>query len=316
MALKLTRDVLEADLSAVKRLLNRVGPKDVLAQLTLSARKDSIEQELAALEATTGSLGMVLLSFEGGGVRGSYGIDADFAGRALQDYQELVAKQLAATDNGGLAQRGPVPDRQMSRLNVTNVVHGSFGFLLEEDREDEPQMFDSGLKQSISKVTDLFSAVTAENSAEFDRILETVDPRVFISLQNFIEDLYRVGSSVKIYEEGRDIVFNDHAVNTARDRMLATSVEDEEYTIDGELLGIVPYQRRFDFRDRATGEVIKGKVGQRLSADYLERIHRDERTVGRLYRASMSRRAVRRADGAVSTNWTMLDLHDLPESSA
>jgi hypothetical protein len=313
MAMKLSRDILQSDLAAVQRLLSRVGPKDPLARITLTERKNTIERELTQLDADRATLGTVLLSFEGGPVRGSYGIDADFAGRALQDYQELIAKQLAARDSGGLAQRGPVPDRQVSRLNVTNVVHGSFGFLLEEDREDEPQMFDSAVKQAISKVSDLFTTVTAPDPTGFLQALEYVDPRVFISLRKFIEDLYREGSSMKVYEEDRDLNFDVYAVNTARERMRAVDVTEDEVTIEGELLGIVPIQRRFDFRDRVTGEVIKGKVGQRLSADYLERIHRDEQTVGRHYRASMLRRSVRRADGVVATSWTLLDLNDITD---
>lgn len=313
MAVKLSRDVLQSDLAAIQRLLDRVGVKDPLARITLSQRKEVIERELAQLEADRATVGTVLLSFEGGPVRGSYAIDADFAGRALQDYQELIAKQLAASDSGGLAQRGPVPDRQVSRLNVTNVVHGSFGFLLEEDREDEPQMFDSAVKQAISKVSDLFSTVTSPDPAGFFEALDSVDPRVFISLRKFIEDLYREGSSMKVYEEDRALNFDVYAVNTARERMHAVEVTDDEITIDGELLGIVPIQRRFDFRDRANGEIIKGKVGQRLSADYLERIHRDEQTVGRHYRATMLRRSIRRADGVVATSWTLLDLNDLTD---
>ncbi len=313
MAVKLNRDILESDLAAVTRLLDRVGKRDPLAFHTLSARKRNIEQEIAALESSAETLGQVLLSFEGGPVRGSYGIDADFAGRALQDYQELVAKQLAASDTGGLAQKGPIPDRQISRLNVTNVVHGSFGFLLEEDRNEEPQMFESALKKSIERVSDLLTAVTAADPSHFNDALESVDPRVFISLRKFVEDLYREGSSMKLFEEKRELSFNTFSVETARERMHAVDVTEEEASIEGELLGIVPIQRRFDFKDRATGEIIKGKVGQQLSADYLERIHRDEQTVGRLYKANLSKRAVRRADGVVTTTWTLLNLHDLSD---
>ncbi|UIJ46562.1 hypothetical protein LZK98_06320 [Sphingomonas cannabina] len=58
-------------------------------------------------------------------------IEADFAGKALQDYKELIAKHLAA-DSGQMADRGRLPDQihKQARMNVTALVHGSFGSVL------------------------------------------------------------------------------------------------------------------------------------------------------------------------------------------
>ncbi len=308
MPVSFERDILESDLAAVEGLLKRVGPRDRLARLTLSKRKSSIEAELHKLADTRHTTASVLLSFEGGPVRGSYGIDADFAGRALQDYQELLAKQAAAHDNGGLARKGPVPDRQMSRLNITNVVHGSFGFLLEEDGADQPQMIDSALLISVKKITDLLRAFSDLDQNSFEQALNEIDPRVFLSLKDFIEDLYRGGATLKLIEDDRQVVFDSLAVATARERIIATEVSDSEVILNGELLGVVPIQRRFDFRVHPSQEDIKGKVGEQFSADYLERLHKEQTMIGRPARAKLNRRTIRRIDGRLTEEWTLIDL--------
>jgi hypothetical protein len=314
MPVSFERDILESDLAAVEGLLKRVGARDRLARLTLSKRKSSIEAELHKLADTRHTTASVLLSFEGGPVRGSYGIDADFAGRALQDYQELLAKQAAAHDNGGLARKGPVPDRQMSRLNITNVVHGSFGFLLEEDGADQPQMIDSALLISVKKITDLLKAFSDLDQHTFEQALSEIDPRVFVSLKNFIEDLYRGGATLKLIEDDRQVVFDSLAVATARERIIATEVSDSEVILNGELLGVVPIQRRFDFRVHPSQEDIKGKVGEQFSADYLERLHKEQTMIGRPARAKLNRRTIRRIDGRLTEEWTLIDLTLLNEA--
>lgn len=314
MPVSFERDILESDLAAVEGLLKRVGSRDRLARLTLSKRKSSIEAELHKLADMRHTAASVLLSFEGGPVRGSYGIDADFAGRALQDYQELLAKQAAAHENGGLARKGPVPDRQMSRLNITNVVHGSFGFLLEEDGADQPQMIDSALLISVKKITDLLKAFSDLDQHTFEQALSEIDPRVFVSLKNFIEDLYRGGATLKLIEDDRQVVFDTLAVSTARERIIATEVSDNEVILDGELLGVVPIQRRFDFRVQPSHEDIKGKVGEQFSADYLERLHKEQTMIGRPARAKLNRRTIRRVDGRLTEEWTLIDLTLLNEA--
>ena len=51
-----------------------------------------------------------------------------------------------AHDTVGLAERGTVPRRSSSTLHITNIVRGSFGFLLEEV-QPQLQMMDSSRKR-------------------------------------------------------------------------------------------------------------------------------------------------------------------------
>lgn len=308
MANKLTRDTLVGDLGAITALIASVEGRDPIGERSLKRRRDEIVRQLASLDAESRTLASVALVFDGGPVRGSYGIDADFAGKALQDYQELVAKDLAASETGGLARRGPVPDKQRSRMNVTSVVHGSFGFVLEEDHSDEPQLIDSALRESVERVTGLLMDVAAPEAQRFNEVLERVDTRLFQTLKRFFNTLHKERSTMKIIDDEREVLLDQVSIERAHNRIEQAEVDETEISVTGSLLGLVPIQRRFDFLDTTTGAVIKGKVGEKLSAQYLERISNDEALAGKVWRAVMVRRTVRKPDRRETVEFTLIDL--------
>jgi hypothetical protein len=311
---KLKRDSLMSEMAAVDGLLARLRAGDILGRNSLAQRKAKVQDQIRALDAEVRTAASVILSFDGGPVQGSRSIDAEFAALAIKDYQDLVGKQMAASETGGLARRGPVPAKRLAKLNIVNVVHGSFGFMLEESAEDEAEMFDTALRKSVEKVDALLASCAAPDQAAFEDALLRVDARVFLSLKSFIEDLHRDEAVLRIIEDENEIVLDRVSVERARARVQGTEVDEQELTVAGELLGIVPIQRKFEFRTEG-GEVVSGQVGQRLSDDYLERIHGEDRVLGRRYLASMARRTVRRANGQTSTSHTLLDLSE-PASGA
>lgn len=317
MVARLKRDSVASELRAVSSMIDGLDADDKIGRRSLSYRRDELARELDLLEERVDTVGRVILAFEGGPVVGSRGIDATFASRTLGDYQELIAKQLAS-DDAELASRGPVPARNSARLNITNVVHGSFGFELEERGVDQFGLIDSPVKMAIAAIDDVLVAFAGPSEATFQAALANVDRRVFLSAQSFFDNLYRDSASLKIIESDRDFLIDQYAVISARDRIAGAVVVDAEISVFGELLGLTPVSRRFDFRvTRADGidpdTIISGQVGQRLSDDYLERVHGEERISGRMYIASMSRRSVRRADGTQSVSYSLLDLDVLAE---
>lgn len=311
MVTKLHRDALRSEIASVRALFEKSERRDKLGATSLRRRLLALEDELRGLEGQVSNIANVALVFDGGPVRGSSAIDADFAGQALQDYQELLTKQVAATALGTLAQRGPLPIRQQNqaRMNVTAIVHGSFGFVLEEDGADQPPMFDSPTRQAVENVTNLLKGVASADGRWFDEQLDDLDVRIFHSLKRFIGTLHKAGSTIKISEENREIRLDTASVNIAHDRVSQVEVDELDETYVGQLLGIVPVQRRFEFRRLDNGDILSGRVAENLSADYLERIERDEQVAGRSWRAVVRTKTVHHPDGRhVSVSRVLLDL--------
>lgn len=287
MVTKIHRDALLSELASLQALLARTGDDDPLAALSLRQRLEVLQAELREAEGELGTAADVALIFDGGPVRGSSAIDADFAGKALQDYQELVTKQVAAADFGGLAERGRIQRdaHKQARMNITALVHGSFGFVLQEDRADEPEFFPSATRRAVEEISNLLADVSAEDGSNFEARLQEVDARIFQTLRRFVDNLHKASSTLRVAEQTRELKFDLPSVGRAYERLRDSEIEETEETLTGELLGLVPIQRRFEFRDDQTGEVIKGRVAESLSADYLERLDREEVIAGHGWRA-------------------------------
>lgn len=315
MTKKLVRDALLSDLAAVQAMLESLPQDDFVARVGFEARKAEIEEELAALGRGRDTLANVALMFHGKPVRGSRSIGAEFAAKALDGYQDLVAKRLATTEWGGLGQRGPVPAKQAASLNVCGVVHGSFGFVLEESDPDSPQLINSSLREAVENVTDVLERFTAESDDLFSAAINEMDTRLFTSIRSFFKILHDDEATLRIVEGEKDRSFDAVAVDRAYQRCQEASISEDAPTVTGTLIGVVPYGRRFELKT-SEGEVIKGKVGPLFSQDYLERIEKDEQVIGRRWQAKLLKKSIDRPGQRTITNYTLLDLLpiNLPES--
>jgi hypothetical protein len=137
----LRKSYLQGDLAAARSLLSSLpaGDTHMLDRMGIESRIRDIQDQLSALEGDVGVTGEMVLFFYGAPVKEEHGIDARFSAEVLGAYQDLVSKQVAA-HQGPLGRSGPTRAEKESRLHITNVVHGSFGFELEElvDAETRP----------------------------------------------------------------------------------------------------------------------------------------------------------------------------------
>lgn len=310
MVTKLHRDALRSDIASVQALLARAQGKDMLGEISLRARLQGLKAQLQEMEASSSTTAHVALVFDGAPVRGSSAIDADFAGQALQDYQDLITRQVASVAPMGRGTRGAVPAhiRQQSRMNITALVHGSFGFMLEENDDGQQPLFESATHAAVHSVTDLLVGVAAADERWFEGHLPELDVRLFASLRTFISTLHKAGSTLKLSEEERDVRLMPADVERAYERISQVDVAEDEGTFEGELLGIVPIARRFEFRT-SDGEVLSGRVAESLSADYLERLDHEEMIGGKGWRALIRTKTVTRPGGRQSSvSNVLLDL--------
>jgi hypothetical protein len=313
MVTKLQRDAISGEIASLRDLLERTGDVDPLGAISLRKRLSVLEAGIAELQEAEAHVANVALVFDGEPVRGSSAIEAQFAGKALQDYQELIAKYVAA-EAGNLAERGRLPDQvhQQARMNVTALVHGSFGFVLEEDAGDQLGMFETPAQKAVKAVTDLLEHVAASDGRAFDELLDDLDVRIFQTLKRFIGTLHRAKSTLRLSEQERELKLDTSSVERAFERVSQVEVDESDELIDGELLGLVPVQRRFDFRRADNNDVLQGRVAPSLSADYLDRIEREGRIAGGRWRATIRTKTVLHPDGRhTSISRTLIDLIEL-----
>jgi hypothetical protein len=251
--------------------------------------------------------------FDGDPVKGSSAIETEFAAKALQDYQELITKHVAA-EGGRLADRGRIPDHivKQARMNISSLVHGSFGFVLEEDNSEQLGMFETPAQKAVSAVTDLLKDVSSLDGRSFDEKLDEIDSRIFATLKRFISMLHKTNSTLRVAEEQRELRLDYPSVERAFERVCHSEIEEIDESIEGNLLGLVPVQRRFDFRREDSGEILQGRVAPNLSADYLERIEREGIIAGKRWQAVVRTKSVHHPDGRhVNVSRVLIDLVSL-----
>lgn len=270
MLRKLEVDALKADLSAVDAMLTSfTEDEDPIGWYQFSARKEEIEQALDQIVSRPITHAELGVFFGGRPVQGSRGINADFAGKALEDLQALVSKRYSGREFGRLAQRGPVPGGDTSQMLVTNIVRGSVGFVLEESGNDA-QLVETPLKEAVDEVADILSRVGADDEAVFEEAASELDERLLVTLRQFFQRLDDFGATMRVVDGTRDFLLDRHAVARARERTQAMEIVERDIEITGTLF-VLPESKRFDLITMVEGQRVTLKGA--LSASVFRQIH-------------------------------------------
>lgn len=310
MIRKLDRDQLAAEIATLEVLLGSMPADDLVGRLGLEVRRDELRERFAALQEAKEKRAKVALYFGGAPVAGSAGIEAGFGSAALSNFQDLLSKVWGALESGTLASMGPIKDKAASQLHITNLVHGSFGFLLEEiDEEGEP-LFETELSKAADAVADYIAKFADEDDNRFTELIEEINPRVFDSLRGFFGQVYRAKATLRLVEGEHDDRFGREAVERAWHRAEEAGLEDDRVQVFGRLLGIIPVGRRFEMDPDGAPQIIAGKVGERFSQNYLERMS-NEQFAGRRWKALLSRRVITKIGRAPIEKYTLLELEEI-----
>lgn len=292
MSNKLKKDQLIAELATVGNLLKQMPKNDILGKIGFESRFNELKEALSRLEKTSENLANIALFFGGKPVIGSKAIDAEFASDILGIYQELLTK-ITTSENNVLGLRGPVKDKKSAKLHITSVVHGSFGFQLEELDAANYSLFPSPLKIASDKLTEIMLSFANGTEEDYSNTVDVLNIRVFSSLRSFFKSLHNNEAEFRIVEGKYDRSLDRNAIERAFERIESTAIEEEESEIEGELLGIIPIARRFEFKKHPSAEIITGKIDMFFGQEYLERISK-EHLAGRKWRAKIQTKTIRK----------------------
>jgi len=259
---KIEKDFIAADLATVENILSQLTPSDVLGRLSLESRRDELRDTLASVEATDHPLASAALFFSGQPVLNSQGIDSEFGANAIQSFQEIVSTVSAARFHSKLGQRGPVSGKEQSKLYVTRIVHGSFGFQFDE--LGDPPLFDSSLKGSVDQATKIMASFDAPDN-EFGQAVEDIDERVLDRIRKFFDLVHGKDATFRIVSGELDKKYDQPSLERAIERARITTIDEKDETFTGQLQGLLPGHRQFEYRTDAG--VIYGKIDPSLSSD-------------------------------------------------
>jgi hypothetical protein len=285
---KIERDFAYADIAAVSALLDQLSDEDVMTRLGLESRLRELRETVAQFDREPAEpTASAALFFGGRPVFGARGVESEFGAAALTTFQDLVAKVLAHK-SGDLGQRGIIPNKGASTLHVTNIVRGSFGFLLEEVRPRQ-EFVETPLKEAVNEATRLLDAFGEQDEERHRSAVEAIDERVLSTVREFFNLMRQSGATLRLVAGDADRSFGPDAVARAAERATSTNVEDAHTIIRGQLAGVLPEARQFEFRAAAERGTIRGKADRALPAEQLASFNRDWVNVEALARMRVKR---------------------------
>ena len=231
-----TRETLERQLASTDLgAVDRFNSESMLS---------STLRELAELQAKPVRMARVQLTFRGGPVHGTRGIDADFGLDVTESFQRAIHRRatVRARQNSKNAYQIPRP------LAIVDVARGSFGFVMEEIvPEDGSLMGDTHLTQAVDDMESVLDLACQGSEAAFIEAVKTLDGGTQSALRDLMDISGAAGASFRLEDESHDIALESQAIQTASRWLHQIEVNEDVVPMRGTLTGIFAVSRKFEF---------------------------------------------------------------------
>jgi len=310
MIQKLRRDELQANLSSVCGLLQSAKKaEDRIGIYQYSKLRTRIEEELSSI---TNHLAMasVAIFFGGDPVFGSHAISIDFAGNILERFQNLISSKYALEELGSLGERGTLPMKDASNLMMTSLAKGSFGFVLDEIA-DQTEFVDTKLKTIVDEVSNVLEFTGSPNQSSFDTIVESLDNRFLISLQNFFSTLNKAHATFRLVEDNVDFTLDHESISRAYSRTKKIEIEESFEEFTGKLDGFLPEHKKFELN---VGQVLLyGSVSKEAVMQYKKSKTSNNNLIDKICRVRIIKRTILTLNGQKREVYKLIEFLDNEE---
>jgi len=270
-------NTLAAEIVELEALLAQIPEENVLERFGFEQRLQLARESVNAVVALSEPERMQL-TFRGEPVRGSNGIAAEFGSKASIFFTEAYTATIAGIKDR-LKYMGPIPDKAKNQLLITGTAVGSFGFEFELPHLQSELFSESGgAEEAMATIVSLFK-VSAESTEEaVTEVVSELHPRAIRKIASFLSYLSKNEAWCGL--EFKDTAFRYRDIDQlrkSRDRLMKESVRETVEVYRGELQGVLPQGRTFEFKVGGEIGVIRGKVGASvedpdiLNRDWLHR---------------------------------------------
>ena len=252
---------LASEVAELESILSRIPAANTLERFGFEQRLKSAQ---AALDQVRGGVEpeRMQLTFRGLPVTGSQGIAAEFGGKAAVAFAEAFAAIVA-----GMKERlnfmGPIPEKARNRLLITGTAVGSFGFEFQLPQL-QPDLFSEsgGAEEALERLLALMQLSAQGSDDQIADIVADVHPRAVRKVAEFLEYLSQNQAWCGL--EFKQDVFRYSDIDQlrwSRDRLGEDNIREDRETFLGELQGVLPNGRTFEFKVSGDDRIIRGKVG-------------------------------------------------------
>lgn len=250
-----------SEVAELESILSRIPASNRLERFgfeqRLKAARTAQEQTQDILEPER-----TKLTFRGLPVAGSKGIAAEFGSKATVAFTEAFTAIVAGMQDR-LAYMGPIPDKVRNQLMITGTAVGSFGFEFQLPNL-QPDFFSEsgGAEEALERLFALLKVSAQGTDDEIADIVADIHPRAVRKVAAFLNYLSQNQAWCGL--EFKRNVFrykNIEELRQSRDRLSEENIHEDELIFLGELQGVLPNGRSFEFKISGDDRILKGKVG-------------------------------------------------------
>lgn len=298
------RDFLKVQLLDTQRLKGMAGNHPLMS-VAFAERERELNEQIAAIPLGSKESRAVLF-FSGEPVHGSLGIDATFASRVLEPFQNMVMADYADRWHGAVGTRGRRHGEAHSRLLLSGLSKGSFGLELTKAGSDDLNV-DGELADTLSHVTRLVEAA-ARSDEDFAAGLDQVPPRVVQNLKSFLDVIAKGRAGLRLESGDYRCEMTPDQARDAFIRVTETATNEETIRLTGILKGVLLDSREFNFSldNTANNDVIAGKIDESLTEE--EVIEMNRTFFNQQCAATLQKTTVRFRNGRVRVSYRLLSI--------
>jgi len=308
MSTRTQRESLKAQLVETRRIKELVSSHPLMS-FALSERENDLRTAIESLPLGQKEPRTVLF-FSGGPVEGSHGIDAAFAGRVLEPFQNMVIADYSDRWHGTVGSRGRRSGENQSRLLLTGLPRGSFG--LELTKADNDELFEeTQLADTLAHVTRLVESAVRSDE-DFATALDETAPRVIQNLRVFLDVISKGNAGLRMESGDFQCSMDPSQASEAFKRVADTTTTDEVISIAGVFKGVLLSSWKYDFTTDDE-KSISGRLDDSLTEEQIVRFNRDFFNQSCI--ANLNKTTAIFKGGRVRTTYTLKGLEPLRPSA-
>ncbi len=255
-----------AEKNTLESMIKDTPSDQIINRMSLEARLKSVSKNLESIAIDEAELARIKLTFRGKPVIKSHGIFAEFGTTILAKFNDAISTMAAALF-APLSSVGRIPNRNVNKMLIVNVVPGSFGFELEEYISPDSDANSSVmLVQAIEKTQSLLQGLLGSDEELADKT-EGIDKRAIGAVRGFLDTMAAEEAICSFNFKDNIFKFTDVGqVKNCAERLKDENIKQEEnISISGEFHGVLPNKRTFEFMIKANNELISGKISSGIS---------------------------------------------------
>lgn len=239
---------LRAELAYLDSLIERTPEANVLDRMSLEARKEQVEAELAGFEDAQTDIEPTRLTFHGKPVIGQHGITTGFGATVVGKFADAV-EAMGASSKQTLGSRGSIPRTDNHEMIITGIVRGSFGFQFERAPDQLLMLTElDPVVEAVDKVKAIMEATLATDD-ELAQTLADTDERVTRKVKEFLDVLVDNEATCSIEAKRREFRFNSvDEVRRGSARLREDNIIQREVILTGSFIGYLPESRQAEIR--------------------------------------------------------------------